>query len=270
MNEFFVRLLDDVNSRIKSLNVNILSGSQIIQILCEALEQLRAYVRENGFVSMEEEIKFFKIFKPQLCSQFIYYFEVRSIQSRFPCYSSKEMVELFYRGEIKRIDRYFIDNLYLQQYMELGATYLDEYYFTRGKLFLTVQQNNELLCDLDSSFSTFFDSKVSRLMAYKKLLVYLHEELYKQNQAALELSPRKLRWNGSKRDLVAIIYSFYAKNCVDATLRELADWIEYSFAIDLGDFYHTYQEIKERKLDRTEFLDELKKALLKKMDEEEE
>lgn len=154
--------------------------------------------------------------------------------------------------------------------MKLGATYLDEYYFTRGKLFLTVQQNNELLCDLDSSFSTFFDSKVSRLMAYKKLLVYLHEELYKQNQGTLELSPRKLKWNGSKRDLVALIYSFYAKNCVDATLRELADWIEYSFAIDLGDFYHTYQEIKERKLDRTEFLDELKKALLKKMDEEEE
>jgi len=121
MNEFFVRLLDDVNSRIQSVNGNILSGSQIIQILCEALEQLRAYVRENGFVSMEEEINFFKIFKPQLCSQFIYYFEVRSIQSRFPCYSSREMVELFYRGEIKRIDRYFIDNLYLQQYMELGV-----------------------------------------------------------------------------------------------------------------------------------------------------
>ena len=49
MNEFFVRLLAGVNSRIQSVNDNILSGSQIIQILCGVLEQLQRVCSREWF-----------------------------------------------------------------------------------------------------------------------------------------------------------------------------------------------------------------------------
>ena len=56
-------------------------------------------------------------------------------------------------------------------------------------------------------------------------------------------------------------------------LRERNDktgcnWMETSLHVKLDDIYNIYKEIKWEKINRTEFLDELKKALLKKMDEE--
>lgn len=41
------------------------------------------------------------------------------------------------------------------------------------------------------------------------------------------------------------------------------------FNIDLGDFYHTFMELKARKINRTKFIDSLRDALIKKMDEQE-
>lgn len=45
---------------------------------------------------------------------------------------------------------------------------------------------------------------------------------------------------------------------------------ESTFNIDLGDFYHTFLELKSRKINRTKFLDSLKESLIKKMDEQDE
>ena len=42
------------------------------------------------------------------------------------------------------------------------------------------------------------------------------------------------------------------------------------FNIDLGDFYHSYLELKARKMNRTKFLDSLRDALIKRMDEQDE
>ena len=43
--------------------------------------------------------------------------------------------------------------------------------------------------------------------------------------------------------------------------------LEASFKIDLGDYYRTYLTIRERKRDRTAFLNSLIEKLLRKMDE---
>lgn len=270
MKDFFTQLFEDVNMQLKSLISNdncIMHEGQIIEVLCNALDKLRQYVRENSFISLEEEIYFFKVLKPKLSWQLIYYTEVRCIKSKRPPCENKEMITRFYRDEMERVNNYFRDNLFLFQYMNLGSTHLDEIFFTRGKL-LTVQPN-ELLCDLDASFTCFFDSKVARLIAYKKLLVYLQGEQDELEHPEI-MQIRKLEWQGSKRQLVEIIYALYANGSIKATLRELADWIESSFNLDLGDFYHAYLELKTRKSIRAEFLDELRRALLKKMDEEEE
>lgn len=43
--------------------------------------------------------------------------------------------------------------------------------------------------------------------------------------------------------------------------------LENAFNIDLGDFYHTYLEIQDRKINRTKFLDVLREGLIWKMDD---
>ena len=56
----------------------------------------------------------------------------------------------------------------------------------------------------------------------------------------------------------------------NADIKIIAKTIERAFNVDLGDFYHTFMEIKSRKINRTKFLDSLRERLLKKMDEEDE
>lgn len=52
--------------------------------------------------------------------------------------------------------------------------------------------------------------------------------------------------------------------------NRLLKHFEDAFNIELGDFYHTFMELKARKINRTKFLDNLCEALIKKMDEQDE
>ena len=56
------------------------------------------------------------------------------------------------------------------------------------------------------------------------------------------------------------------KGTVD--IKEIVAYFEYVFDIDLGDFYHTYMELKAKTKDRTGFLSTLKDRLLLRMREQ--
>ena len=56
------------------------------------------------------------------------------------------------------------------------------------------------------------------------------------------------------------------KGTVD--IKEIVAYFEYVFDIDLGDFYHTYMELKAKTKDRTGFLSTLKDRLLMRMREQ--
>lgn len=55
---------------------------------------------------------------------------------------------------------------------------------------------------------------------------------------------------------------------VSTDIKEIVAYFEYVFDIDLGDFYHTYMELKAKTKDRTGFLSTLKDRLLMRMREQ--
>jgi len=55
-----------------------------------------------------------------------------------------------------------------------------------------------------------------------------------------------------------------------ADIKLIADYFESIFNIDLGDYYHTYLELRMRKTGKTKFLTSLVENLNKKMDEQDE
>ncbi len=109
------------------------------------------------------------------------------------------------------------------------------------------------------------------------LSIYLNKRLhYVDKQIIIEesrafLSEHPFRWTAPKIALVGLGYSIYAA-CVlnngKADIKEIMTYLEASFKVDLGDYYRTYITIKDRKKDRTSFLSNLIKCLLKKMDED--
>ncbi|WP_313138663.1 SulP family inorganic anion transporter [Myroides sp.] len=71
--------------------------------------------------------------------------------------------------------------------------------------------------------------------------------------------------------ITELIYALHSQGAFgNADIITIAKTFESTFNISLGDFYHTFMELKARKINRTKFIDSLRDALIKKMDEEDE
>ena len=82
-----------------------------------------------------------------------------------------------------------------------------------------------------------------------------------------------MNWTGSKASMIELIYALHYQGVFDngnTDIRLIAKYFENIFNIDLGDFYHAYLELKNRKVNRTKFLDSLRDRLIMKMDEQDE
>ena len=85
--------------------------------------------------------------------------------------------------------------------------------------------------------------------------------------------PQKLNWTGSKVALIELIYALHYQGVFDngnADIRLIAKYLENTFNINLRNFYQTYLELRNRKMNPTKFLDTLREGLIRKMDEQDE
>ena len=79
----------------------------------------------------------------------------------------------------------------------------------------------------------------------------------------------KLKWTAPKVALTELLYALNSEGVFNngtADLKDIAEFFEYIFEIDLGQYRRTFLEIRARKSDRTKFISSLNEALLKRMD----
>lgn len=130
--------------------------------------------------------------------------------------------------------------------------------------------------EIDQSFSTTHDYKISRIIANDLIQVYLTDQILRLKQSSLKdsvVEQLNLDWTESKAALIELIYALHSRSVFNNGNIEIK-WIAKSFEkmlnIELGDLYHTYLEIRNRKINQTKFLDTLKYSLIKKMEEQDE
>jgi len=128
---------------------------------------------------------------------------------------------------------------------------------------------------IDDQFSTCQDGTVATIMAYDMLIVYLQREIDTLTITIDDLKdkpmerPSKLFWTGSKTDLIELLYALHSSKCINsgtADIKELAAHFEHFYNVDLGNYYHTFIEIRSRKTGRTKFLDRLSEMLKQRME----
>ncbi|WP_338357339.1 RteC domain-containing protein [Yeosuana marina] len=240
-----------------------------IKMVSLAIEELRCRVIDKGFTDKEEEKDFFKCIKPQVLSKLIYYMKLFSIESKRPR-SGNDSQKRYLMEHIDKLQGYFNNNLEFYHYYRRGDTLLDDHYFLRGKT--VVGMHTDTFYSLtDGQFSTSHDSSVATIMAHEMLIEYFKKEIDKlgNNHGNDINSPnkkkyRKLFWTGNKVDLIELIYALYASGSINrgvADIKEIATSFERLLEMDLGDYYHTYLEIRSRKIRRTKFIDRLKDSL---------
>lgn len=126
--------------------------------------------------------------------------------------------------------------------------------------------------EVDHSFSTSHDYKVAKIIANDLIQLYLEDQLNNNSYTHQKKSNSSLlSWTGNKTALTELIYALYSQGVFGNTdIKVIAKTFESSFNISLGDFYHTFMELKSQKINRTKFLDSLRDSLIRKMDEENE
>ncbi|MDD3039528.1 RteC domain-containing protein [Bacteroides sp.] len=278
MKQFSDKIISKINTEIEisCINNDVSSNKALhmINFIRPLFEELRDYTHKYDFRDDEEEIYFFKNIKPLILSKLIYYNDIYTLELRKPN-GNKEVVKDHYKKKQAAIVDFCNNNLDFYQYYRSKATHLDRYYFLRGHENYKLCHNCGLL-DKDPLFSSCCDHRVAKMLAYDMLEIYLQQrlqdveriEVVETSRAFLPDNP--FRWTSTKVAAIELGYAIFAAGVLNngnADIKEIMTYIEASFKIDLGDYYRTYLTIRERKRDRTTFLNSLIEKLLRKMDE---
>lgn len=244
---------------------------QNITIIQKYLVDMKAFILDAGFSSVTEEIDFFKRIKPRFYSHLIYYHKLLQIELGRPS-AGKKAERKYLNREVAKLENFFRKYVYLYRYCRSGADFLDTRFFTRGNAEL-IPGVESYGVDTDPLFTTGYDFIVAKMQANELLQQYLEQEIH-HLQVAQQVTPhsdklQRISWTASKASLIELVYALQSTGVFNngkAALSEIAFFLENMFQIKLGNYYRVFQEIRIRKKNRTQFLDEMKDRLIQKMD----
>lgn len=237
---------------------------QALMEIDNAIREIKALVGATAFLSVPEQVYFFKEIKPLFVAQFIYYSKVLEIEVAKPNAGQHALKE-YYEYELQHLKSFVDDYSDFYEYYRRKATYLDEKYFVRHQFDFKMSIHSHLY-NYDTSFTTSHDHLIAQILANDRLERHLLQAVYRLEGYFFEKFSDKspLKWTGSKSALVELLYALHGMQCFNGgniEVSEIARFIEKSFNIDLGNFYKTFHEIKNRKTGRTKFLQALNDSL---------
>jgi hypothetical protein len=276
LNTKITKLLIDLNEQLNFIDLEI--DNQIkkcenaIEVILKSNSSLKKIITKSSFKSDSEEIHFFKEIKPQFISKLIYYNMIYKIEMKRPN-GGNRILKKYFNNELLKLKAFFDNELEFYQYYRSGNSYLDYKYFIRGKFDIKLALDSYYF-ETDTTFSTSHDFKVSRILANDLIQLYLEKELLmidnKDNTDKSQVNHKiKQNWTGSKVALIELLYALHTEgvfNNGNSDLKDVAEYFENVFNIDLGQYHRAFLEIRMRKSDQTKFLNSLKVKLVKRME----
>lgn len=280
MKLFSESLMSDLEHQLKLIHLEIenpiQSSEESIKMIVSILEKLKSFFLKYQFQNKVEEIDFFRNIKPKFASRLIYYNEIYNIETNKPT-GSRKAIRKYYHAELDKLKIYFNENREFYHYYRTGNRCLDNKYFILGKYDVRLTLDS-FYFQADHRFSTSHDYKVARILANDLITIYLEEEIAKLERKTLKNPPPSPlkngpKWTGSKVELIELIYALHAEGVFNngaSGLKEIASFFESAFDIELGQFHRVFLEIRNRKSERTKFLNTLKNKLITRMDQADE
>jgi len=266
------------------LPINKLSGA--LHTLRGTLGKLKSHVLQHPFKDQQEEITFFKKEKPLFVAEQLYAVDLCIIQTAQPRYDTA-LIREYLESELRQINVYFRKYSFLYQYYQLDSTDMDVLLFVRGAYPKDVLVPDA--ADPDPAFSTACDHLWARFMAYERLREWLVSEIRAMDGGGAGAQPGNpggdmpppgpvsggpggMRWTGETINLVEIAYGIWLTgqlNNGQVSVTEIVEFLEGMFRVKIGKPHRRWQGIARRKrLGYTRFLDEMKAALEKRVEEE--
>ena len=265
----FTSYLREIDTYLQDHSINIKSLRQSITISKDRLNSLRYQIVSDGFKSEASEIHFFKHIKSLPLSHLIYFLKVQKFLQNSPLLL-KEAKHKFIIRKMAYLNRFHKKHTAFIEYIKQEQTHLDSLYFTRSNAHLSPNKQSTIS---DPEFSTSHDYLQAKYQASLLYGRYLTHQLsvLEQKESTKYLNGERIKWTGSKVDLIELIYALHSSGVIDhgnSSVKKIASYFEAQFNCPLGDYYRSYSELRYRKKSRTKFLDLLSEQLQKKMDQD--
>jgi hypothetical protein len=258
-------------------SVHVIDEScRMTKFLQDLLSGMKNHVLEHHFIDENEEIEFFRIIKPQILGKLIYYNKMYRIETSCPV-STGKMYYKYFSSELQQLKHEYkehICNSDFYRYYRSGRTDRDHDFFKLGKINLNTGLNS-FIFEVDTQFSTYYDYKVSRIIADELLYNYLIIKINPVDKPGMALqnaeSTKDVFWTESKNAVIELIYALYASGAISngkVGIRKISLIFQLLFRVQLGDIHHAFHRMKDRAGNRTLFLDQLKSSLEQYMDKD--
>ncbi|WP_343635829.1 RteC domain-containing protein [Fluviicola sp.] len=245
------------------------------------LVDLKNEIMSRGFQNHQDEITCFKLTKPKLQAELIYYRGILIAQQDFPLGSDEKKIG-YLNEYLNRFHLFFEENREFIRYSRSESTDLDHQFFIRENAMAMHKDYEVDFSAVDFSWNTGYDLVLAKSIAFEKLENRIKIELFRitnSDQVLLDLnsvsnnSKKVLKWTDSKTSLVELIYALHSVGVLNngqIDLKTITEVLADVFQVELGDHYRTYHDLKSRKIDRTKFLNNLIETLTRRMESDDE
>lgn len=265
------RLEKQLTKILKCHNDPLQYSEAAIKVVMETIDDLKKHISKHTFPTEEEEIEFFKVIKPHFLSKLLYFRKIYQIEISKPVAGDKYITK-HYQQQFEKINKFYNKNKEFYKYYRSNNRNLDKNYFLRGKHDIRLIVNSHFY-QSDLLFSTSHDFIVAQIIANDKLLQFLKDRKLQEKSMKI-IEPRKvgnhLKWTAGKAGIIELIYALHTQGVFNhggSDIKEMIQFFETTFQIELGQFHRTFSEISSRKTDRTKFLNVLQEKLLRRMDD---
>ena len=240
------------------------------------LATVKKQIVEKGFKDESAEIDFFRNIKPQILGKLIYYNKLFRIETSCPV-NNGQMYHTFFSNELEELKQEYKDHICnsdFYRYYRSRRIDRDKEYFMLGKINYHTGLNS-FVFEIDSSFSTYYDYKIAKIIANELLYTYLLSKVNLDQKTDFILqNPESVKdffWTGSKNALIELIYALHVSGAISngkIGIRKISLVFHHLFRIPLGDIHHAFHRMKDRAGSRTMFLDQLKVTMEEYMDKD--
>lgn len=212
--------------------------------------ELIASESSHEFLSITDEIRYYKFEKPKFQKFGIFYKELLKLELNVPMGSKKTKCD-YYENAFEKINKTFNDNQELIVYYRMKSTENDDILFIRNS------PNNHIFALIEATSM-------------------MEEFLYNIND------PRnidekisdypKLTWTGKLSDLVVLVKALVLSGDINngkATIKDVVTYVQIMFNVDLKDYSRKYYDIKTSQ-NPTKFLDYLIEVVENDIDQQDE
>jgi RteC protein len=239
-------------------------------LIASAIDQIKEKLKMHTFKHIEDEVYFFKFVLPSTLALYIYYLDKiewgRIIRQGSPECRYKFTDRIYSQAETFRKD----NQLFCEYYRD-GKKDLDNFYFLRNSP-VNRETKYQVRRIIDPSSPPLHCEILANLIAHTKME---HELKMVVAVNSGELSPikpgkLKLRWTGKQIDLIELGYGLKETGSLNdgkASLKDIFDFFEESFEIDLGNTSRLFQDIIGRKAGNTVYLDLMRKKLIQRIED---